>query len=176
MDFPCNICSQNICTDVKISQGCFGCSAPSPLLSFFFGLFPGWNTCASGRRRQRLERHCRKLSCDPDQDEPTAGGSVAGSYVDTERRNRPTCGFILFSLHKSGWSSAISQNQEGVLEPQERFSLFRTKIERNCSHFLQTLLATKQLTGGKTLQLFNTKPAEAWSLRPEQREPDGFFF
>lgn len=38
MDFPCNICSQNICTDVKISQGCFGCTARSPPVSFF-GLF-----------------------------------------------------------------------------------------------------------------------------------------
>lgn len=96
-------------------------------------------------------RVVRKLSCDPDQDKPTAGGSVAGSYVDAEHRNLPMCGFILFLLHKSGRSSAISQNQEGVLEPQEWFSLFTTKIERNCSHFLQTLLATKQLTGGKNV-------------------------
>lgn len=97
----------------------------------------------------------RKSSCDPDQDKPTAGGSVAGSYVDTERRNLPMCEFIFlfffFFLHKSGWSSAISLNQEGVLQPQEWFSLFTTKIERNCSHFLQTLLATKQLTGGKNV-------------------------
>lgn len=150
MEFPCNICSQNICADVKISQGCFGCSAPSPLSFLVFC----W------MKHQRLKRHCRKLSCDPGQDKPTAGGSVAGSYVDTEHRNLLMCGFIFF-LHKSFWSSAISQNQEGVPEPQEWFSLFKTKIERNCIHFLQTLLATEQLTGGKTLQLFKTKPAEA---------------
>lgn len=154
MDFPCNICSQNICTDVKISQGSFGCSAPSPLVSF---LVFSWMKHLLTWTPASLQ----KSSCDPDQDKPTAGGSVAGSYVDGERRNLPMCGFILVFLHKSGWSSAISQNQEGVLEPQEWFSLFRTKIERNCSHFLQTLLATKQLTGGKSVQLFKTKPAEA---------------
>lgn len=86
-----------------LTEHLYRCEDFSRLLRLFRSLssrvifwpFPVWNTCARARRRQRLECRCRKSSCDPDQDEPTAGGSIAGSCVDWERRNLPMYGFIL---------------------------------------------------------------------------------